>query len=185
LKEDAMTRFATACALLAGILTAGCATMGIGSYGSPGASFTGDRTFTWGAADGLPTGDPRLDNNAIFRDHLEGAVEKALVVRGLRRAEKDSTADLLVHYHATITRRLTPSGIELNPTFCRPPTACPPRLEEYEVGTLVVDIVDARTNRLQWRGWAEDTIAGELEDQDLMNRRIDEAVERMMRRLPR
>ena len=30
-------------------------------------------------------------------------------------------------------------------------------------GTLVIDMVDARTNRLIWRGWAIDSLSGILD----------------------
>ena len=42
-------------------------------------------TYDWGPADALPTGDPRLDQNPFFKDHLEGAVEKELATRGFDR----------------------------------------------------------------------------------------------------
>ena len=55
----------------------------------------------------------------------------------------------------------------------------------YEAGTLVIDVIDARTNKLMWRGWAQNTVKGMLENQDTMARRIDEAVTRMFVRFPR
>jgi hypothetical protein len=48
----------------------------------------------------------------------------------------------------------------------------------------VIDIVDTRTNRVIWRGWAQDTVEGVLDNQDRMARKIDEAVTRMLARLP-
>jgi hypothetical protein len=55
----------------------------------------------------------------------------------------------------------------------------------YEAGTIVVDLVDADTSRLVWRGWAEGSIDGAIDDQTFMEHRIDEAVARIMERLPR
>ena len=57
-------------------------------------------------------------------------------------------------------------------------------MHEYEAGTLVLDLVDNRTNRLVWRGWAQETVEGVLDNEDEMARQIDEAVTRMMARLP-
>ena len=56
---------------------------------------------------------------------------------------------------------------------------------QYEAGTLVLDIVDARTSRLMWRGWAQGSVKEMLDHQDVMARRIDEAVTRMFKRFPR
>ena len=56
---------------------------------------------------------------------------------------------------------------------------CRPLITRYEVGTLVVDIVDARTKRLIWRGWAQDSLDGLLGDRDRVRHTIDEGVTRM------
>jgi Domain of unknown function (DUF4136) len=50
---------------------------------------------------------------------------------------------------------------------------------------LFIDLVDARTDRLVWRGWARGNIDGVIDDQDWMEQSIDEAVARIMRELPR
>ena len=54
----------------------------------------------------------------------------------------------------------------------------------YDAGTLMIDLVDTRTNKLVWRGWAEGSIEGAIDNQDWMERRIGEAVGRIMERLP-
>jgi Domain of unknown function (DUF4136) len=48
-----------------------------------------------------------------------------------------------------------------------------------------LDLVDAPTDTLVWRGWAEGSIQGAIDDQTLMEERIDEAVARILARLPR
>jgi len=44
--------------------------------------------------------------------------------------------------------------------------------------------VDARTNRVIWRGWAQDSVEDTLDNPDRMAKQIDEAVTRMMLMLP-
>jgi hypothetical protein len=56
---------------------------------------------------------------------------------------------------------------------------CRPRVTRYEAGTLVVDIVDAKTSRLIWRGWASNSVDGVLDNSNRMRRTIDEGVTRM------
>lgn len=169
---------------LGGLLAASCATMGIGSYVSRGIDFTTYRTYEWGPADALPTGDPRLDNNAVFIDHFEGAVEKAMAARGFERASSGAVPDLLLHYHASITQRIVVNEVDRRFGEC-PSYDCGPRTEVFEAGTLLIDVVDARTRRLVWRGWAEDGVAGALANQDRLEQLIDEAVSGMMLRFPR
>ena len=61
---------------------------------------------------------------------------------------------------------------------------CPPETVRYEAGTLVLDVVDARTNKLVWRGWAQNSVEDMLRNRDRMARTIDQAVARMLRGLP-
>ena len=61
---------------------------------------------------------------------------------------------------------------------------CSPRVVEYEAGTPVLDIIDVRPNRLIWRGWAQGSVKGMLDNQ-VTARQIDDAVTRMFTRFPR
>lgn len=173
-----LMRFA-ALALLALGLT-GCATMNVASHVERGADFSQFRTWDWGKPDALPTGDARLDNNTFFIDHLQGAVEKAMAGHQLARVPEGGKADLLVHYHANINQRFQVNEPDGN---CMPPD-CRASVIEYEQGTLVIDVLDARTERLLWRGWAQDSVQGILNNQDRMEREINEAVTKMFARFP-
>ena len=50
-----------------------------------------------------------------------------------------------------------------------------------EAGTLLLDFIDTRTNRLAWRGWAEGGFDGAIDNQDWMEARIDDAVAKIWR----
>jgi hypothetical protein len=160
-----------------------CATMSAGSYVERGLDFAPYRTYEWGPADALPTGDPRLDSNPFFQDHVMGAVEKELERRGLRLAAAAGTADLLVHYHANISQHIEVSGVENQ--NCTSAEDCRPNVYEYEAGTLVLDVADARTGKVIWRGWARDSVEAALHNQDVMEKQFNEAVRRMMAEFPR
>jgi hypothetical protein len=157
--------------------------MGVGSFVERGTDFTRYQTYTWGPADALPTGDPRLDANPFFKDRFEGAVEKQLASRRLERAAS-GTPDLLLHYHASVTQRVDVDSVDRRHGYCGPEGCEGGGVRVYDIGTLVIDVVDARTNRLIWRGWAEDDLRAVLADQDQMDKKIDEAVTRMMVRFP-
>ena len=80
---------------IAAVAATGCATtMTVSSHVDRGINFARYRTYDWGPADALPTGDPRLDKNPFFKDHVEGAVEKQLAARGLEMSTS-GTPDLL------------------------------------------------------------------------------------------
>ena len=96
---------------------AGCATLGAGSHVDPSLDFTRYRTFDWGPPDEFPVGDPRLDKNPIFLDHLHGAVEKQLAARGYERVVT-GRPQLLIHFHASIDRRLNVNTADARYGFC-------------------------------------------------------------------
>jgi hypothetical protein len=170
-------------ALVVSMTVVSCATtMGVSSHVERGVDFSRYRSFTWGPADALPTGDPRLDNNPFFKDHVQGAVEKQLAARGIELTTT-GTPDLLIHYHANIRKRIAIDRSAHAYDYCSGAN-CPPETITYEEGTLVLDFIDARTDRLIWRGWAPNSVADTLHNRDKMARRIDQAVTQMLKRLP-
>jgi hypothetical protein len=168
---------------LAAFSVSGCATMNVSAHMQPGLDFARFQTYDWGPADALPTGDPRLDQDPFFKDHLEGAVEKGLALKGFERPET-GTPDLLIHYHASINTRIDVDRADREYGYCFDET-CGTRVHEYEAGTLMLDFVDTRTNKVVWRAWAQDAVQGMLESRDVMAKKIDEAVTRMLERLPK
>ena len=167
---------------LAALVVAGCATMNVSSYVERGIDFAQFRTYDWGPADALPTGDPRLDDDPFFLDHFEGAVEVTMAEKGYRRAEV-GMPDLLIHYHAAITPRVDINRLDRERGYCYDDD-CRVRTIESETGTLVIDVVDTRTHKLIWRGWAQHGVVDILNNRDRMETRIDQAVARMLERLP-
>ena len=144
-------------AMTAVLSTACAATLSVSSHVDHGVNFGVFQTYDWGPPDALPAGDPRLDANPFFKDHIQGAVERQLAMRGMKLATTE-TPDLLIHYHANVTRRFEVNGVDRSYGYCYAGD-CPSDVTEYEAGTLVIDIVDARTSKLLWRGWAQNDVA--------------------------
>ena len=164
-------------------MASGCATtMSVSSHVDRSLDFAQFRTFDWGPADALPTGDPRLDKDPFFKDHVQGAVERGLAARGMELISAGSP-DLLIHYHANITERIDVNKADRAYGYCQG-ADCPPESIWYEAGTLVLDFMDARTNKLVWRGWAQNSVEDMLRDKDKMAGTIDRAVAEMLSRLP-
>jgi hypothetical protein len=159
----------------------GCATGRVNSYLERGADFRQYRTYAWGPADAFSTGDPRLDNNRFFSERVEKAVDQQLASRGFERRESGA-ADVLIHMHARIDQRIESDAIDREYARCDV-SDCRPFV--YEAGTLLLDFIDTRTNQLAWRGWAEGGFDGAIDNQDWMEARIDDAVAKILARLPR
>jgi hypothetical protein len=176
-----MTRTLTAAALTAAaaatMAIAACAPV-VNSYAIRGLDMAAYRTYDWVPGDQRPTGDPRLDNSPFFHEYLRASVEKRLAARGLER-RTTSKPDLLLHYHASVSQEIVLSGVNEPSGSCRDCT-----MDVFDAGSLVIDFVDPRTNTLVWRGWAEGTIEGVIDNQDWLEERIDDAVSRIVGRLP-
>jgi hypothetical protein len=178
-----MTRFlrwSTIAALA--LTTGGCAARHAGSYVERSIDFTQYRTYDWEPPDALPPSDPRLDENAYFQDYVEGAVQRGLAAKGYG-IEPSAVPDLLIHYHAAVTRRIDVDPFDRPLGACYDET-CGVRVREFEVGMLVLDAVDPRTGRLVWRGWARHGVAEILNNPDRMAARINEAVAGMLETIP-
>jgi hypothetical protein len=168
-----------ALAAAASLVAAACASLNIDSFVERGIDFRQYRTYDWGPAETLSTGDPRLDNNRFFHERLQADVEKALGLRGFEKAAT-STPDLVIHYHTIITQRVEPNGVDQKYGYC---DGCEPYV--YDAGTLVIDLVDTRTNKMVWRGWADGSMDAVVDNQKWLEQKVDDAVARIMERLPR
>lgn len=162
----------------AALALAACATMRVNSFVERGTNFNALRTYSWAPAAQLATGDPRLDNNEFFQARLQAAVEKGLSARGLEKAESGQP-DFVLHYHASVSQRVDAGGLDDKYGYCED---CRPSV--FDAGTLTLDVVDVRTNRLVWRGWAESTFDGVVDNQQWLERRIDDGVARILQTFP-
>ncbi|MGE0450789.1 MAG: DUF4136 domain-containing protein [Vicinamibacterales bacterium] len=168
--------------LLATTLSA-CATMSVSSHVERGLDFTQYHTWDWGTRDALPPTDPRLDSPS-FQDHLQGAVERQLARRQLARTEPGGKPDLLVHYHANVSERISANQSNQSSGACYDAN-CAVRVLEQEVGTILIDVMDARTNRLIWRGWVQTDVEGVLNNERRLDDRLEKAVQEMFAQFPR
>lgn len=179
-----MLRFLRSIATIVGALAlTGCATtMTVSSHVQRDLDIAPYRTYDWGPADALPTGDSRLDKNPFFRDQVLGAVEKELAAKGFEQS-RSGTPDLLIHFHASINRRINANRVDREYGYCYE-ADCRVGVLDYEAGTLVLDIVDPHTNMVVWRGWAQDSVEDTLRNRDRMAQKIREGVSRMLAMFP-
>ncbi len=99
-----------------------------------------------------------------MRERIESAIAQQLEAKGLRRA--GGRADLLVAAHLRLDKET-----EIDTTHFgygwgrwgywgyRGPGATVTTVRQVPVGTLIVDLVDARDRKLVWQGVASDTLS--------------------------
>jgi len=176
------TRFVGWMAFVA--FTAACG-LGVvaGADFDPGADFTRYTTFIWDEPDDRPVGDPRLENNPFFDERLHAAIAVELADHDIRAGANGP--GLIVHHHATVRNRVDVYEVDERAGYGRPAGYNEgAQVIQYDEGTILVDIADAETKAVIWRGWAQFDIGRALANPDVMDRAIQEAIGQMFEDFP-
>lgn len=142
--------------LLLGGSLAGCAARPIVEYDRT-ANFEALDSFAWQEPDYGKVEDPILDSPLLGKKVREAAVA-TLQENGFAFLQDAGAADFLVTYHTAEKERYSGSGLSLGFAtgyWGRSSviyTVSPGR-QSYEEGMLIIDIVNADTGNLVWRGW--------------------------------
>jgi Domain of unknown function (DUF4136) len=139
--------------------------------------FSQYKTFRW-------IKEPQT-SNPLTRQRVIDDVNAALKAKGLQLVTSD--ADLCIAAHAATKEQQTLDtfydgfgggwGWRWGGGFGSATTTT----ETYEIGTLVVDIFDARTKEAIWRGTASGTLSGNPQKNAA---RLNKAVEKMFKNFP-
>jgi len=108
------------------------------------------QTFGWLPASNIETRNNPLFYNELNDKRIKSAVAAQLESRNYKYSDKP---ELLVHYHIIIDDktivRTDPYGYYYGPYWMRTQV----NVYQYREGTLIIDLMDAETNSLVWRGW--------------------------------
>lgn len=176
-----MTRLAALAT--ATMLLPACSTvpMRAGADFEPGFDFTQYTSYVWDEPDTRPIGDPRLENNPFFMHRLHSAIHWELATRGI---EYDAEGPALtVHHHAIVRDHVEVFSAEPGAGFSSE-YGENTEVIQYEEGTFLVDIADARTGDIIWRGWARLDLSTALDDPMEMRDQIDRAIGGMFEDFP-
>jgi hypothetical protein len=174
------TRLALATTVLFGAACGGVP-LTAGADLDPGYDFTQFTSYTWDEPDDQPTGDPRLDNNPFFVHRLHSAIHWELATRGIEyNAEGPALA---VHHHAVVRDRVDVYEADRTAGYSTE-YGEGTQVIQYEEATFLVDIADARTKEILWRGWAKLDLGTALENPEVMRDQIDVAIDKMFENFP-
>jgi len=139
-------------------------------------------SFNWGPKINIEAGNNPLYYNELNDKRIKAAVLQQLTQRGYRFDEGSS--DLVVHYHIVIDDQTVivtdPPGYEYGPYWLRMQT----NLRQYQEGTLILDVMDAESNSLIWRGWAT-TVVDMHNSPDDAEALIKKAVGKIFKKFPK
>jgi hypothetical protein len=140
------------------------------------------RTYAW-----LPTpqgADPRVYNPLVGQRVMD-AVDRELASRGYRKV--DQNPDFNIGWHGAINQKLDVNTVSSAYGYTWDPWYSPmgpyTTVNEYEEGTLILDVVDAPSNKLVWRGTAQAELSENPSEQQRQER-TQEAVEKILEKFP-
>lgn len=139
--------------------------------------FSAYKSYAWTRGTELPDG---LNHARMVR-----SIDGQLAAKALARVEPGDSPDVLVAYHASFDQNLRIDAFSTGwgPFGLGPDRSGSATVQKILVGTLVVDIIDARTNTLVWRGMA----SGDIKPNDKPEQRdkkLGKALEKMFRNYP-
>jgi hypothetical protein len=138
------------------------------------------KTYAWGETDStLAQSHPRA------HDHIVAAIDSHLQQKGLQKVDAD--ADVFVTYHTNSQQELSvntdswgygyPSSFYWNPYWGAGYGSTTTTVTTYNRGTLIVDVWDAETKKLIWRGSATDIVP---ENPEKAYKKIDKALDKIV-----
>ncbi len=183
-----MTRTAGVVIILGGaMLTAACATVSVITDYDPQAvsSIGAYQRYAW-----LPQppggGDTRV-NNELVAKRVINAVDEVLATRGYVKVQRD--ADFLIGWHAILEGKTDVTTINRSYGYGWGPRragrvwSSDTRVREYDEGTLIIDVVDAASNELVWRGAAQGEVKA-LASAEERSERIRNTVRKIFDKFP-
>jgi len=138
----------------------------------PSAPFATYGTYTW------TSGTPAPD--AFIQDRIHVAVDEQLVAKGMTQTAVAPSLVVATHVVTHEQTKIVAPGFGFGPWGWGwgGPGAM---IDTYLQGTLIVDLYDAKTRKMVWRGVATDTVSGKTSKN---TEHIDKAVGKMFEKYP-
>lgn len=148
---------------LVAALAVGCSSVTVDSDFDHDVDFSKYKTFAWYDHSGAEHQPQRP--NQIVDARIHRAMAEELIKKGFTQTAPD-TADFLVTYYTSTESKIDVyhSGYGYGYGYWGGwwgPYGMPTtQVTQYDVGTLIVDIIDGSTNDLVWRGMIQKALAG-------------------------
>ncbi len=140
--------------LVVAAVLGGCASVQINTDYDQEADFSRYATFTWIGEDKRPLHQLERKGaatNSLVQKRLRRATAEALSAKGFAEVSRRTQADLLVAFHLSVRHEVDVTDLP----YRRPNRwVYKTHVNHYDVGTLVIDLIDRRQHQLVWRGTA-------------------------------
>lgn len=174
--------------LVLGMLLTACAGYNLRYDYDSRADFASYKSFDWYASSRMAKDKGEKVDNPLMDRRVANAVEQELANRGFKR-ETSADPDFLVAYYPVYQEKkyrtathlgwgswgFRPFGFGISTTVGRE--------ERYKEGTIVLEIVDFKTNQMVWQAAAEGALT-ELRNPEDADEVVNRAVKQMLDRFP-
>ncbi len=180
--------------ILVALVSAGCATNRVRVDYNPRTSFTAFRTYAWIDQSTDSGRHPAIHSQLVER-RIYDAVERELTARGFRKATS-GTPDFHIAYHVVSDTKIDVRAFEgVGARYYGYPYGylgyfgygyrgtSQQYAREYIKGTLILDVVDARSDELIWRGWMSEALDDDPKPENV-RMYVDAAVSKILARFP-
>ncbi|MDD5218333.1 MAG: DUF4136 domain-containing protein [Candidatus Omnitrophica bacterium] len=171
----------------------GCALMEVSSDWDSTEDFSKFKTYAWASDKQAITGNPQLDNDLLDK-RIRSAVDRDLQAKGFQKTP-DPNPDFLVSYKASVEGKLdvtnVPGEVYESPWSMPDGTVglgwdtwgAASFVTQYDEGTVLLDVADAKTKKLVWRGSVSAVVGQNLTPEE-KQQRIDEAIQKVLVKFP-
>jgi hypothetical protein len=167
------------------VLAAGCSSISIQHDYDPSTDFTVYRTYAWIKQPVNVSGNARQaeGENSLVGKRIMNSVDGEMAKKGLRMADDPQ---LLVVYYTGVQDKVqvTDWGYGYGPYGGWGYGGGGTDVYSYQEGTLIVDLVDAQSKQLVWRGTAQGVLSETTPSPEQMQKKIDDVVGRMFEKYP-
>ena len=171
--------------LTATVLLAGCSSLSVNYDYDTTADFTQYKNYAWMARPStLPANAAQAQQQSDLLDRrIRSAIDAEMGGRGL--AQDPGSPDVLVLYHLGTQDKIqvTDWGYNYSPYYWGY-GGRQVDVYQYQEGTLIIDVVDAATKNLVWRGTGTKVIESTPRTPEEMQARIDNIVNKIMESFP-
>ena len=155
---------------------AGCQSVKVAATYDETVDFSQYRTYDWLPERPEAPRNPQIDD--ITDNRIRQAIERALEADGYQKITS-ARSDLYVVYHTAVERKIGRAHINTTGYGQGSRTGLM-RLESYQEGTLIIDLVDVLRRELVWRG----TATGAVNNMVQAERKMFGAIKRILAEFP-
>ncbi len=143
-------------------------------------NFARYKTFAWMATNASreDSGQPTLMNSALTRKRIRAAIEREFAAKGLTLKPKGP--DMYITFHSAVKDKVDVERYGYRYGRWGQVWAVRTDLYRYKEGAIVVDLIDATTRDLVWRGIAKDII----DSDDTPDEIVNESVQALFKEYP-